>query len=108
MSEPNNDQKLSGAQSILPPAVRLDISVTTSTTKALVMAPAIGARTPPDKTVPAVAPNAAPVATTVAFFIVVHPTAPQQMAMVSHILRLVRTALLSLQLFLLESLRLNH
>ena len=78
---------LSGAQSISLTDVRCDISVATSTTKAVVMAPAIGAITPPDKTVPAVAPTAAPVATTVAFFTVVHPTAPQQRAMVSQILR---------------------
>ena len=90
---------LSGAQSISLTDVRCDISVTTSVTKALVMAPAIGANTPPDKTVPAVAPTAAPVATTVAFFTVVHPTAPQQRAMVSHRLRRVRTVPPTLSLY---------
>jgi hypothetical protein len=89
---------LSGAQSMLCSVVVLDISVTTSATKAVVMAPAIGAITPPDKTVPAVAPTAAPAATTPAFFIVVHPIAPQQMATVSQILRLVRIELLLLLL----------
>ena len=76
--EPSKLQKLSGAQ--LPPIVVGDVSVTsvtTSATKALVMAPAIGAIAPPLNTVPAVAPAAAAVAVTPAFYIVVHPITPR-------------------------------
>ena len=89
--DPSKLQKLSGAQ--LPSIVVWDEpipSVTTSVTKALVMAPAIGAIAPPLNTVPAVAPTAAPVATIPAFFIVPHPTRQALVAMVSHTLRTVR------------------
>ena len=76
--EPSKLQKLSGAQSILvflPPRLSI-VEVATSVTKAVVMAPAIGAIAPPLNTVPAVAPTAAPVATTPAFLIVPHPITP--------------------------------
>ena len=48
-------------------------SVTTSATNALVMAPALGAVTPPLSTVPATAPVPAAVATIAAFFVAAHP-----------------------------------
>ncbi len=51
-------------------------SVTTSVTKALVVAPSIGAATPPDKTLPTSAPPPAPRLTILAFFKVVHPIKP--------------------------------
>ena len=49
-------------------------SVTTSATKAVVVAPSIGAAAPPDKTVPAIAPVPPARPTIPAFFSVVHPT----------------------------------
>ena len=52
------------------------VSVTTSVTKAVAVAPSIGAAAPPDKTVPASAPPPAPKLTIPAFFKVVHPIKP--------------------------------
>jgi len=49
-------------------------SVTTSATKALVVAPSIGAAAPPLNTVPASAPPPAAIEVIPAFFSVVHPT----------------------------------
>ena len=72
---PSKVQKLSGAQSVMAfPFEELDIitSVATSPTKAPVVAPSIGAAAPPLNTVAAVAPPAAAIAVTPAFFIVVH------------------------------------
>ena len=73
---PNNVQKLSPAHSFIAffPVAPIGIaSVTTSATKAVVVAPSIGAATPELNTVPASAPPPAAIAVTPAFFIVVHP-----------------------------------
>ena len=81
IKEPNRVQKLSGAQSLiflLPVEVT---SVTTSVTEAVIVAPSIGAATPPDKTVPAIAPDPAPRPTIPAYLSVVHPTAQAHPAM---------------------------
>ena len=77
--EPSNVQKLSGAQELLAIVVWDEPTpVATSATKALVMAPAIGAIAPPLNTVPATAPVPAAVATIPAFFTVPQPTNPRQ------------------------------
>ena len=81
MREPSIDQKLSGAQSVMSfPLKKPDCgfviirSDTADPTKAPAVPPSIGAATPPLNAVATVAPTAAVVAETPAFFIVVHPT----------------------------------
>jgi len=56
--------------------VVIGTDVTTSATKAVVVAPSIGASAPPDKTVPTSAPVPPAIPTILAFFKVVHPIKP--------------------------------
>ena len=81
-------QKLSGLHIVSPPiSVRnwvYTISVVTSPTKAPVMAPSIGARTPPLDTVPTAAPVPVANETIPAFLREVQPTARAGARMVSH------------------------
>ena len=78
ISKPNKVQKLSGAQ-LLIVSLPIDVAVVTAdATKAVVVAPSIGAIAPPDKTVPTVAPAPAASPTIPAFFRVTHPRATQQ------------------------------
>ena len=76
IKDPKSVQKLSGAQLFIVAFPIGVAAVTTSATKAVVVAPSIGAATPPDKTVPAVAPAPAAIPTIPAFFKVVHPIKP--------------------------------
>ena len=100
--EPSKLQKLSGAQE--PSAIVVGdepiVAVATSVTKAVVMAPAIGAITPPLNTVPAVAPTAAPVATIPAFFIVPHPTNPRRLRQIQTLRLLCQSTFLILLIML--------
>ena len=74
--EPKRLQKLSGAHSFII-AFPIGVADTTAeATKAVVVAPSIGAIAPPDKTVPTVAPAPAAKPTILAFFKVVHPIKP--------------------------------
>ena len=67
INEPNMLQKLSGAQLLIVSFPIGVADVTTSATKAVVVAPSIGAITPPDNTVPTVAPAPAAKPTILAF-----------------------------------------